>query len=78
MRTVMNGLAGARVPIIRKGNNFAVEIKIEKKKDEYNILKTVAAKRWNSSRSMDVDEGTFEEEEAHEEASVFAKRGQGM
>ena len=78
MRPLMNTMRGARVPIARKGNHFVVEFKTEKKEDEYHVPKEVAAKRWSSSRSMDVDEGklklenkygalTVEEEEAYEE-----------
>ena len=77
MKTLMNTLKGARVPIARKGNHFVVEIKVEKKKGEYHVPKKTAAKRWSSSRNMDVDEGklklknkfgalTVEEEEAYE------------
>jgi hypothetical protein len=63
MRTLMNTLKGARVPIARKGNNFVVEIKVdqknaeEKDKDGYIVPKKVAAKRWSSMKKMDVDEG---------------------
>ena len=78
MRTFMNTLKGARAPIARKENNFVVEIKIEKKEGDYHVPKKTAAKRWSSSRNMDVDEGklklknkygalTVEEEEASDQ-----------
>ena len=82
MGTLMNSLKGARVPIARKGNNFVVEIMVQKegaKKDgEYIVPKKVAAKRWSSMKKMDVDEGklmtknkygvlSLEDEEAYEE-----------
>ena len=63
MRTLLNTLKGARVPIERKGNNFVVEIKVDqksaedKKEDGYIVPKKVAAKRWSSMKKMDVDEG---------------------
>ena len=60
VRTLMNTLKGARAHMARKGNNFAVEIKVEKKKAEYHVPRKVATKRWNSGRNMDVDEGKLE------------------
>ena len=92
MRTLLNTLKGARVPIERKGNNFVVEIKVdqksaeEKKADGYIAPKKVAAKRWSSSRAMDVDEGklklknkygalSLEDEEAYEEMCECGPRG---
>ena len=82
MGTLMNSLKGARVHIARKGNNFVVQIVVQKegaKKDgEYIVPKKVATKRWSGNKGMDVDEGklqlrnkygalTVEEEEACEE-----------
>ena len=45
MRKLMSASKGARVPIQREGDNFAAEIKIEKKEDEYHVPKKVAAKK---------------------------------
>ena len=59
-RTLMNTLKGVRVPIVRKGPNIVVGIKTEKKEGEYHVPKKVAAKRWSSSRNIDVDEGKLE------------------
>ena len=78
MRTMMNTLTGSRVPIKRKGNNFVVEVTVEKKEEGYIVPKKVATRRWSGNKSMDVDEGklqlrnkygalTVEEEEACEE-----------
>ena len=63
VRTLLNTLKGARVPIERKGNNFVVEIQVdqkgaeEKKDDGYIVPKKVAAKRWSGMKKMEVDEG---------------------
>ena len=82
MGTLMNTLKGARVPIARKGNNFVVEIMVqkegEKKDGEYIVPKKVATRRWSGNKSMDVDEGklqlknkygalSLEDEEAYEQ-----------
>ena len=82
MGTLMNSLKGTRVPIARKGNNFVVEIMVqkegEKKDGEYIVPKKVATRRWSGNKSMDVDEGklqlknkygalSLEEEEAYEQ-----------
>ena len=78
VRTLMNTLKGARVPIARKRNSFIVEIKVERKEEEYHMPKKVATKRWSSSRAIDVDEGklklknkygvlSLEDEEEYEE-----------
>ena len=45
VRSLMNTLKGARVPTARKGNKVVVEIKIEKKEDEYIVPSKTAAKR---------------------------------
>ena len=80
LKTMMNTMVGARVPIARKGNNFVVEINIDKKEDGYIVPKKVAARRWSGgSRNIGVDEGkvrtrnlygalTVEDEHAYEEA----------
>ena len=73
----MNSLNG-----VRKGNNFVVQIMVqkegEKKDGGYIVPKKVATRRWSANRNMDVDGGklqrkntygalTVEEEEAYDE-----------
>ena len=47
LRTLMNTLKGYRVPTERKGNNFVVEIMVQKTEEEDNFpkQKRVATKR---------------------------------
>ena len=66
----MNTLKGAKVPTARKGSHFFVEIKIEKKEHEHHVPKKIAAKRWGSSRSMDVDEGKLKFKKKYEALTV--------
>ena len=84
----MNTMKGARVPIERKGHNFIVEIKVqnEETKEEggYMVPKKVA-KRWDTGKHMDVDEGRVNMKNRYgapsvieEDSSVFAGQGWGM
>ena len=90
MRTLMNTMKGARVPIERKGQNFIVQIKVQQE-GGFVAPEKVATKRWSTSNKMDVDEGKLQtknrlgalavaEEEKYGEnaASVFAGREWGM
>ena len=61
MKTMMNAMKGARVPIERKGNNFIVQIKVQKEEAEeeggYIVPKKVATRKWGNMKKMEVDEG---------------------
>ena len=52
MRTMNSRIAGARVPIIRKGHRFVVQIKVEKKEEDCNVPKKIVSKRLEQQRWM--------------------------
>ena len=92
MKTLMNIMKGARVPIERKGQNFIVEVKVQKEniaqEEGFIAPRKVATKRW--AKKMDVDEGKLQtknrwgtlavEDEKYDDnsASVFPGQGWGM
>ena len=86
MKTLMNSMKGARVPIERKGQNFIVQIKVQKEniaqEEGFIAPKKVATKRW--TKKMDVDEGKLQTKNRfgtlsmEEDDSVFAGQGWGM